>query len=112
MNEFLAHVIVAPDHPSLPGHFPGRPIVPGVVLLDLVFDAIQSTTETKMRIESIVSAKFLQAVEPDQRVDLKITLAPENETRRMKARFIASRDNVAVLEGSFILAPNSAGGTA
>lgn len=30
------------DHPSLPGHFPGRPIVPGVVLLDRVLEAIES----------------------------------------------------------------------
>lgn len=27
---------VSDDHPALPGHFPGRPIVPGVVILDLL----------------------------------------------------------------------------
>ena len=30
------------DHPSLPGHFPGRPVVPGVVLLDRVLAAIEA----------------------------------------------------------------------
>lgn len=31
-----ARLRIAPDHPSLPGHFPGAPVVPGVVLLDEV----------------------------------------------------------------------------
>lgn len=34
--------VIAADHPSLPGHFPGRPLVPGVVLLDRVLDAIDA----------------------------------------------------------------------
>ncbi len=34
--------VITPDHPSLPGHFPGRPLVPGVVLLDRVIAAIEA----------------------------------------------------------------------
>ena len=35
-----APLCVAPTHPSLPGHFPGQPVVPGVVILDAVQAAI------------------------------------------------------------------------
>ena len=28
------------DHPSLPGHFPGTPLVPGVVILDEIVAAL------------------------------------------------------------------------
>ncbi len=35
--------VIPKDHPSLPGHFPGRPIVPGVVVLEHVLEAIEAT---------------------------------------------------------------------
>jgi 3-hydroxyacyl-[acyl-carrier-protein] dehydratase len=35
-----ASFVVPPTHPCLPGHFPGRPLVPGVVILDEVLAAI------------------------------------------------------------------------
>ncbi|RBC43168.1 hypothetical protein BRN41_12545, partial [Xanthomonas oryzae pv. oryzae] len=34
--------VVPHDHPCLPGHFPGRPVVPGVVVLDHVLQAVEA----------------------------------------------------------------------
>ena len=34
--------VVEHSHPCLPGHFPGRPLVPGVVVLDHALAAIEA----------------------------------------------------------------------
>ena len=39
---FRVPLCIAPSHPSLPGHFPGQPVVPGVVILDAVQQAIEA----------------------------------------------------------------------
>ena len=44
-------LFVASDHPAFAGHFPGRPIVPGVVLLDLVQRAIEADCDVLDRAE-------------------------------------------------------------
>ena len=39
-DEFAtAHVEIGADHPAFEGHFPGRPILPGVALLAAVLEA-------------------------------------------------------------------------
>ena len=38
------HWTIAPDHPAFAGHFPGTPILPGVVLLDSALQAIAAAT--------------------------------------------------------------------
>jgi 3-hydroxyacyl-[acyl-carrier-protein] dehydratase len=51
------------DHPSLPGHFPGAAIVPGVVILDEVLAAL---TEWRKDSQPIVinAVKFLEPLKP------------------------------------------------
>lgn len=53
------------DHPSLPGHFPGRPLVPGVVLLERVLEAIEAenTAFCALRLPQV---KFLQPLLPGE----------------------------------------------
>ena len=57
---------IAPDHPALLGHFPGNPIVPGVVLLDEVIRALESCN-TGNQFRSIPVVKFFRPLAPGQR---------------------------------------------
>lgn len=56
-------VSIAPDHPSLAGHFPGNPVVPGVVILQQVMDAIEQRYGP-FRLLGLTWVKFLRPVRP------------------------------------------------
>jgi 3-hydroxymyristoyl/3-hydroxydecanoyl-(acyl carrier protein) dehydratase len=53
------------DHPSLKGHFPGAPIVPGVVILDEVAAAL-SEGRKGCQLLGIRAVKFLQPLKPER----------------------------------------------
>lgn len=60
------------DHPALEGHFPGNPIVPGVVLLELVQRqacALAGFHDGPVRWQRI---KFLRPIKPEQPIRLHI----------------------------------------
>ena len=58
------------DHPALPGHFPGRPIVPGVVLLDHAIHTIGVALGRSFDACQLGSAKFLSPAAPGEALDL------------------------------------------
>jgi 3-hydroxyacyl-[acyl-carrier-protein] dehydratase len=53
------------DHPSLPGHFPGLPLVPGVVILDEVLAALAQWRKG-CELTGIRTVKFLLPLKPEQ----------------------------------------------
>ena len=62
---------IATDHPCLPGHFPGRPLVPGVVVLDRVLAAIEATHGPlgPLRLPQL---KFLQPLLPGEEARVEL----------------------------------------
>ena len=79
-------------HPALPGHFPGRPIVPGVLLLDAVLEAARADGHTPVGVRR---AKFAAPVLPG--CDVEIALMSRGGTPRIG--FTCRVAGVTVLHG-------------
>jgi len=74
LSEFSRQYRIASTHPSLAGHFPGNPIVPGVVILDYVRSLLQQWLPL-CRIKTLSQAKFLKPLHPEQLFTVKLIQA-------------------------------------
>jgi 3-hydroxyacyl-[acyl-carrier-protein] dehydratase len=64
MSRHAFSFAVPPDHPSLAGHFPGKPIVPGVLLLDEALAALaRASGQSLSRLQQV---KFVAALLPGE----------------------------------------------
>ncbi len=59
------HISIAADHPCLPGHFPGQPVVPAVVGLQAVTDILQ-VQRPEWSLQGISQAKFMSPLLPGE----------------------------------------------
>jgi 3-hydroxyacyl-[acyl-carrier-protein] dehydratase len=62
---------IAAGHPAFDGHFPGAPVLPGVVLLDEAIRAIELADGGEPRCWRVASVKFLRPVGPGEALVLE-----------------------------------------
>lgn len=92
---------VPADHPCLAGHFPGNPVVPAVVLLELVAEAARAALGD-VRIVAVRSAKFLVPVLPQQAFEIHL------RWRARELAFRCERDGHLLAQGTLEYGPAAA----
>lgn len=91
---------IAADHPALPGHFPGRPVVPGVLILDRVLAAIESA-HGPLGALRLPQVKFLRPLLPGQaaRIELEPCVADDGHAAARRWRFRVLGDDQLLASG-------------
>lgn len=70
----VTQCVIAPDHPSLAGHFPGKSIVPGVVMLNEVLAALGNWRPGWV-LGAVPAVKFLRPLQPGESFSIRLEAA-------------------------------------
>lgn len=79
--QLVTQLHIASDHPAFAGHFPGLPIVPGVVLLDEALHAMGDAIGVDLSTCQISSVKFLSPVRPGEPVSVSYEISGNRSIR-------------------------------
>lgn len=90
---FERTLTITNDHPALPGHFPGHPVVPGVLVLDEVIETLKHRFGDALVVTGLPAVKLSSPLKPEE--VLMITIESEDTetaafTCRVGSRLIAS----------------------
>ncbi len=76
-NSIDAVLLLNPGHEVYKGHFPGQPVVPGVIQIQILRELAEKALEKKLFISEVTSAKYLNMIVPaHEPVLIEITLKP------------------------------------
>lgn len=94
MADYVADI--SPEHPALPGHFPGHPIVPGVLVLTAALRAMEEEFGADLRLVGLPTVKFGAPLRPGEPVTVR--LGRESEAQRVN--FTVLRRNAVIASGT------------
>jgi 3-hydroxyacyl-[acyl-carrier-protein] dehydratase len=84
-NEIKAIVSFNEKHPLYQGHFPGSPITPGVIQLDIIQQILEKEIDKKVKLKTLNRCKFLAMINPNDtthiQFNIKYSIDENNEIK-------------------------------
>jgi 3-hydroxyacyl-[acyl-carrier-protein] dehydratase len=100
---FTTTIKLNPDHVVYSGHFPGHPVTPGVIQLQIVHELSERHFRRSLRLLTMSQSKFLEILNPEQTPHLiiHIEFTRADELLHVKARGEYGSDIFFKLDGMY-----------
>lgn len=85
-GKYFTQVQINKDHGIYNGHFPGRPVTPGVILMHLFKEEAERRFDCKLQFKKGNNVKFMAVVDPntDAILNLETEITEENQEIKLK----------------------------
>ena len=85
-GEFITEVKINKEHELYKGHFPDRPVTPGVILMQLFKEEAERRSSKKLQLETAANVKFMAVVDPNvcEKLTLQSSIVSENGLLKLK----------------------------
>ncbi len=93
-NQLVARVFLNADHSIYEGHFPDRPITPGVCLVEIIKEIIMIASHKKLQLYQCNHIKFVQMVDPKKTPWIDISIQYGLQGRQIGASATVRKDEV------------------
>ena len=69
-----AKISINPQHKIFDGHFPGKPVVPGVCMVQIIIELMEKVILKKVKLREADSIKFLAVMNPTDNDEIDVTI--------------------------------------
>lgn len=95
--KYATNLAFPAEHPSYAGHFPGNPVVAGVLLLEEVLAAAESRIGHPVSVARLPLVKFLTPLQPGQEARLELAFAgPQVEFTVTRGAALVARGRLVI----------------
>ena len=103
-KELSAEVHVPVDSPWFDGHFRGRPVLPGIAQLNMVYDLIRQAWPSPVRVVEVSRVRFKQMILPADRLTV---VAEAKAGREGRYAFRIFKKDQLICQGAVIVAAST-----
>jgi 3-hydroxyacyl-[acyl-carrier-protein] dehydratase len=89
---------INPSHEIYKGHFPGRPVTPGVILMQLFKEEAERLSRKDLRLNKASNVKFTAVVNPNEDELLVLRSSLQEENGVVTLRGTAENNNLVAIK--------------